>query len=107
QVHVGSRSFLVGALLAAVGVLASVPLVARTMFPRLTARVRRRVSQLVRPPAGTRLRIERTDPSPGPDGAHIGYTLEELTTIGEKVLRDIGLVGGFSRLVLVFGHGST
>jgi len=107
QVHVGSRSFLVGALLAAVGVLASVPLVARTMFPRLTARVRRRVTELVRAPAGTRLRIERADAKPGPEGAHIGYTLEELTNIGEKVLREIGLVNGFSRLIFVFGHGST
>ena len=83
------------------------PLVARTLFPRLTARLRRRVSELVRAPAGTRLRLERTDPTPGPDGGHIGYTLEELTNVGEKVLRDIGLVAGFSRLVFVFGHGST
>ena len=107
RAHVGSRSFLAGALLALVGVAASVPLVARTLFPRLTARLRRRVSELVRAPAGTRLRLERTDPTPGPDGGHIGYTLEELTNVGEKVLRDIGLVAGYSRLVFVFGHGST
>ena len=41
RVHVGSRTFAAGAVLsAALGVLASVPLVARTLFPRLTAPVR-------------------------------------------------------------------
>ena len=38
--HVGSRSLTAGAVLAGVvGVLASIPLVARTLFPRLTARI--------------------------------------------------------------------
>src|SRR5262249_2686351 len=41
RVHVGSRTFALGALLsAAVGVLATAPLVARTFFPRLVARLR-------------------------------------------------------------------
>ena len=61
--HVGSRSFAVGALLtAAVGVLASVPLVARTLFPRLTARIRRRFGRFVQTPPLTRLQLERTEP---------------------------------------------
>jgi len=107
QVHVGSRSFIVGAILAAVGVLASVPLVTRTLFPRLTARLRRHVTLLIRATAGTRLRLLRTDATPGPQGDHVGYTSDELTSIGEKVLRDIGLLNGFARLIFVFGHGST
>jgi uncharacterized protein len=106
RVHVGSRTFLAGALLAIAGVFAGIPLVARTLFPRLTARLRRRVGTIVRATV-TRLRLERTDPDPGPDGGRVGFTVTEMTTIAEKVLRDLGLTRTFSRLVLVLGHGST
>jgi uncharacterized protein len=106
HVHVGNRRFLTGALLAAAGVMASVPLVTRTLFPRQTARVRQRVGEIFQPQA-TRLHLERADPMPGLEGPNIGYTLEEMTAIGEKVLRDIGLIDNFSRLIFVFGHGST
>jgi hypothetical protein len=106
HVHVGTRRFAAAALLAAAGVVASVPLVARTLFPRLTAKVRERVGEVFRPPA-TRLRLERTDPIPGPDGPHIGFTPDEMATIAEKVLRDIGLISGFARLIFIIGHGST
>ncbi len=106
--HLGSRDFALGALLAtAVGVLASVPLVARTLFPRLTARIRNRFGRIVEPSPLTRLKLERTAPVPGPNDAAVGFTLEEMTDIGERVLRDIGLTSGFSRLVLTLGHGST
>jgi uncharacterized protein YbcC (UPF0753/DUF2309 family) len=37
----------------------------------------------------------------------VGYTLDEMAAIAERVLRDTGLTSGFSRLVLTFGHGST
>jgi uncharacterized protein YbcC (UPF0753/DUF2309 family) len=37
----------------------------------------------------------------------VGFTLEEMAAIGERVLRDIGLTSNFARLVLVLGHGST
>ena len=53
--HTGSRSLTVGAVLtAAVGVLASIPLVARTLFPRLTSQIRQRF--------GTFVNIPPTDP---------------------------------------------
>ncbi len=102
-----TRSIGVGTILTAViGVLASFPLVARTLFPRLTAQFRMRLGRFVSPPT-TRLQLERTAPEPGPEGAHQGFTLEEMTNIAEKVLREIGLTAGFARLVLVLGHGST
>jgi uncharacterized protein YbcC (UPF0753/DUF2309 family) len=44
---------------------------------------------------------------PGPENGQVGYTLDEMTDIGERVLRDTGLTSGFARLVLTFGHGST
>ena len=61
NVHVGSRNIAGGAMLAAgVGVLATFPLVARVLFPRLTAQIRRAADQLVQPPPVTRLRLERS-----------------------------------------------
>src|SRR5439155_22410175 len=77
RVHVGSRTFLAGALLAVAGVFAGIPLVARTLFPRLTARLRRRAGAIVRPTV-TRLRLERTSPTPGPAGGQVGFTLPEM-----------------------------
>ncbi len=105
--HVGSRSIARGAVLTAgLGVLASIPLVARVLFPRLTARIRRRASQFVEAPQTTRLRLERTESPPGPEGNRIGFNLEEMANIGERVLRDIGLTSSYSRLFFFFGHGS-
>jgi uncharacterized protein len=107
QFHVGSRSFAGGALLAAgVGVLASIPLVGRIMFPRLTAHIRRRIGHYVKSPELTELALERTEATPGATGGHLGFSIEEMANITERLLRDIGLVSGFSRLVLVIGHGS-
>ena len=55
QMHVGTRTFAFGALLSAgLGALASIPLVARVLFPGLTARLRRRAGQFVQPPKKTR-----------------------------------------------------
>jgi uncharacterized protein YbcC (UPF0753/DUF2309 family) len=106
--NVGSRSLTAGALLtAAVGVLASIPLVARTLFPRLTSRISRMIGRFVDPTPLTRLQLERIDGEPGPEPGHHGYTVDEMTGIAEKVLRELGLTSGFSRLVFVFGHGST
>ncbi|HYT93585.1 MAG TPA: putative inorganic carbon transporter subunit DabA, partial [Gemmataceae bacterium] len=99
QFHLGSRSLGVGALLsAAVGVLATVPLVARTLFPRLTARIRRLFGRIVQAPPQTRLQLERGDVEAGPENGQIGFTLDEMTNIAERVLRDTGLTSGFARL---------
>jgi uncharacterized protein YbcC (UPF0753/DUF2309 family) len=106
--HIGSRSFAEGAVLTAVvGVLASFPLIARTFFPRLTSRIRKTLGRFVQAPPLTRLQIERTEPTPGPEGGQIGFTVDEMTEITERVLRETGLTSGFSRIVLAIGHGST
>jgi uncharacterized protein len=107
QFHLGTRGIALGAVITAgLGVLATFPLVARVLFPGLTAGLRRRAGWFVRPPKKTRLRLERTAAAAGPDGAAIGFTVEEMTNIGERVLRDIGLTQNFSRLVCYLGHGS-
>lgn len=107
HVHMGSRSFALGALLTgAVGVLAGFPLLARILFPRLTAQIRRLVGRIVQTPPHTKLRLERSRPTTGPEGDHVGYNLDEMTDAGERLLRDIGLTSNFARLVILIGHGS-
>ncbi|MCE9605864.1 MAG: DUF2309 domain-containing protein [Planctomycetia bacterium] len=107
QMHVGSRSIAKGAVLTAgLGVLASVPLVARVLFPRLTARIRRGAGSFVQAPAITRLRLERTLDPPGPDGDQIGFSVTEMADRSERMLRDLGLLDGFARIIFFFGHGS-
>jgi uncharacterized protein len=107
SVHIGSRSIARGAALTAgLGVLASVPLVARVLFPRLTAQFRRSVSRFVEAPMITRLNLERRAEPPGPEGDHVGFSLDEMANIGERVLSDIGVSPHFARLFLFFGHGS-
>lgn len=108
QVHVGSRSFTGGALLAAgFGVLASIPLVGRIMFPRLAARVRHRVTSLMQSPTTTELNLERREDLPGPNPGEVGFSIEEMANIVERLLRDMGLTSCFSRIVIMLGHGST
>jgi uncharacterized protein YbcC (UPF0753/DUF2309 family) len=107
RLHLGTRTFALGAILSAgLGVLASIPLVGRVLFPGLTARLRRRAGRVVQAPKTTRLQLERTDPTPGPEGGGVGFSVEELARIGERVLRDAGLIRDFTRLVLFCGHGS-
>jgi uncharacterized protein len=107
RLHVGSRTVTGGAIITAgLGALAAIPLVARVLFPRLTAQMRRLAAMLVQPPSATKLRLERNDQEAGPENGHIGYSLEELVNIGERLLRDIGLIKDFARLVVLLGHGS-
>jgi uncharacterized protein len=107
RVHHGSRTLAAGAVLTAgFGVLASVPLVMRVLFPRLTSIIRRSAGRLVQPPAVTRLRLERENKEPGPTNGGVGFSVEEMAAFGERVLRDIGLTRKFARLVMFVGHGS-
>jgi uncharacterized protein YbcC (UPF0753/DUF2309 family) len=106
-IHVGSRSMAWGAILSGgVGVLASIPLVGRVLFPRLAALVQKTASSIMEPPAVTRLLLERMHPERGPDPDKQGFSLEEMTQLAGRVLRDIGLTRGFARIVFLLGHRS-
>ena len=108
RVHVGSRTFAGGTVLSAgLGVLASVPLVGRILFPRHVAHVRKTIGRLVQPPPLTQLALERTEPTPGPEPGHLGFGVDEMAASAERLLRDLGLTANFARLVLIVGHGST
>jgi uncharacterized protein YbcC (UPF0753/DUF2309 family) len=107
QLHVGTRTITGGAIITAgLGALAAIPLVARVLFPRLTAQIRRLAGRLVQPPSATKLRLERSCAEAGPENGSIGFLLEEMVNTGERLLRDIGLTKGFARLVVLLGHGS-
>jgi uncharacterized protein YbcC (UPF0753/DUF2309 family) len=81
-------------------------MVVRTMFPRMAARIHGWLAHLIHSLPRTRLRLERSEPDPGPHSGQIGYTVDEMTDIAERQLQDIGLTRNFARLVLVIGHGS-
>lgn len=107
RVHVWTRSIAAGAFLSAgLGVLASIPLVVRILFPRLAERVRHQASGYVRSPRATHLVIERASDAAGSEPGHPGYSVEEMAEIAEKLLREIGIINGFARLIVILGHGS-
>jgi uncharacterized protein YbcC (UPF0753/DUF2309 family) len=106
RVHAGSRTFLGGWITGVFGAVATFPMVARIMAPRLTAKIRESLGTWVRPPS-TELRIERIAPQPGPAPDALGYSLEEMAAIVIRILQDTGLVSELPDLVIFFGHGSS
>jgi len=106
--HGGSRRIVSGALLSAtIGLLATVPLVASVVFPRLTARIRGYFGRFIAPPPITQLTLERGDQVASPDPAGHGFAVAEMINIAERLLRDISLTSNFARVVLMVGHGSS
>ena len=107
--HTRSRTFLGGIFTGIVGSLATVPLVARVLFPHLTARIRSRFGSLLQPPPVTQLQLERYSEEPSPTNGHIGYSTNEMASVVVRLLKDIGLTKteDFSRLFIVCGHGSS
>jgi uncharacterized protein YbcC (UPF0753/DUF2309 family) len=107
-VSTGSRTLLRGGLFTAVmGAVAAVPLVARVAFPRLSARLGKKAAEITRRGVVTRLALERDGDEFLPDGTHAGFDVVEMTAIVRRVLEDIGMTAGFSRLVAMIGHGSS
>ncbi len=105
--HTGSRSFIGGLAMAALGPLATLPLVARVLFPRLTAHLRRAAGKILTPPEETELTLERAGGPPGSAPDQLGFTVAEMADGVERLLRDIGLTAGFAPIVVVCGHGSS
>lgn len=107
QFHVGSRTFTGGILTALLGSFATMPLVMRILFPRLTAKLLNQLHGWVRTPPVTKLQLERADPETASSPQQPGYTTEEMTQVVARVLRDIGLTRNFSRVIVICGHGSS
>ncbi|MCC9654387.1 DUF2309 domain-containing protein [Rhodopirellula halodulae] len=105
QVHQHSRTMLGGWVTGVLGAVATFPMVARILAPRLTSRVRDSAGIFVSPPA-TELHLERLAEDPGPEPDAMGYSLDEMAAIVVRVLQDIGIVREFPPIILFFGHGS-
>lgn len=82
------------------GWLFGVQLFGRTLFPSGYRKLRARMRKTVAPPVGTTMDAERSE-------AGLGLTLEEQCATVETVLRTMGLIKNFARLVVVCGHTST
>ncbi len=106
QLHAGSRTLLGGWITGIFGAIATFPMVARIMAPRLTAQLRESLGTFVRPPA-TELHIERTAAEPGSDPEALGYSLDEMAGIVIRILQDTGWVADLPPIVVFFGHGSS
>jgi uncharacterized protein YbcC (UPF0753/DUF2309 family) len=113
-----SRGSLGGAIVSTlVGPLATIPMLSRILFPRATALMNQTARQFIAPPTFTRLHLERSSnsvpsmPSIGEDGTiddrGVGFTLQEMTQLAERALRDIGLTSNFAPIVMLLGHGSS
>ncbi|MEQ9221011.1 MAG: DUF2309 domain-containing protein [Cyclobacteriaceae bacterium] len=55
----------------------------------------------------SKLSVQCDDPPVKIEGIQIGFTVDEMVTIVESVLRSIGLVADFGKLVYIIGHGSS
>lgn len=108
-IHTRSRTFVGGIFAGILGSLATAPLVARVLFPRLTASIRQQFGTLLQPPPVTNLHLERHSAEPGSEESQIGYTVKEMADVVVRLLQDIGLINEarFSRLFIVCGHGSS
>ena len=105
QVHAHSRTMIGGWVTGVFGALATFPMVARILAPRLTSRIRETMGSFVKPPA-TELHLERTAAAPGPEPESLGYSLDEMAGIVIRILQDIGMVDNFPPIIVFFGHGS-
>lgn len=99
--HVGSRSLLRGAFVSVVGALSLVPLVLRVLFPR------RFGETTLRARGEGHILVDRVDGVAPPVGEKIGFALDEMVGIVERVLCELSLgAGRFARLVVVCGHAA-
>ena len=104
-----SRNVIGGMITGLAGGMASVPLIARVLFPRWTSNFQKSFGRVFQSPPITKLQLERYDDPPGPDELHVGYSVKEMAEVVIRLLSDIGLRDEqkISRLVFICGHGST
>ncbi len=109
-----SRTLVRGSLVTAIlGPLSTIPLVGRTLFPRLAHALSHRLEGIGLQRPRTRLAIERAEESvelAGDDfsrAVRSGYTVAEMVEIVASALGTMGLDPTASPLVLVVGHGSS
>ncbi|HMP53997.1 MAG TPA: Na-translocating system protein MpsB, partial [Candidatus Melainabacteria bacterium] len=82
------------------GWLFGVQIIGRTLAPEAYRKWRAKIRKAMAPPVGTEMAADR-------DEKGLGLTKEEQATTIEGVLKTMGLVKNFARLVVVAGHTST
>jgi len=107
QAHRETRSVVGGMLTALLGSLATFPLIARVLFPRMTARIREMMRGVVTT-QGTELQLERIETEAPEDDQPFGFSIGEMAEIVEGSLRAMGLSheDRMAPLVIICGHGS-
>ncbi|WP_437331569.1 YbcC family protein [Sorangium sp. So ce394] len=108
----GSRTLARGVLLTpTLGLLSTIPLVGRILFPRATARLRRALERRLLPAVPTRLLSPHDEGSAAAGAAAAGaarpFTAAEKAARVAVTLENMGLTRGFAPIVAVLGHGST
>lgn len=107
SIGLGSKMLTRGGLLSTlVGLIAMIPLIGRSLFPRRTERLAHWAVHRAAPVPSTRLCLEATGAT-RPDGLSMGYTVDEMADIVENVLTTMGAGDDLCALVLVVGHGSS
>jgi len=107
-IHNRSRSVLGGIGFAFLGIVSTIPLVMRVLFPRLTSALRRHAGSLLAYPAATHLTLEKAaqGAQSSTSGVELGFSPAQQVDCVARLLQDIGLTSGFARLVVICGHGS-
>jgi uncharacterized protein len=100
-----SRTAIRGWLVSLLGPIALLPWAAKTFIPRLAIATSRASDHLISSEM-TELQFLTPGDSIRPAASTGGYTIAEAVERVQSVLRTIGLVEGFGRLVMIIGHGS-
>ncbi|WP_438030864.1 YbcC family protein [Sorangium sp. So ce233] len=104
----GTRTLSRGLLLTpTLGLLSSIPLVGRLLFPRASARLRRALERRLLPAVPTDLHSPGAQESAPEGGPGRPFTAAERAARVAATLETMGLTRGFAPLVAVLGHGST
>ncbi len=107
---VSSRTLMRGWIsTSALGLLSAVPLIGHLLAPRQYARLREWLNKAFLPEPRTELTLMRNtvQSQSAVTGLMTGFAAAEKIERVASVLRPAGLTGGFARLVLILGHGST
>ncbi len=103
---IGRRTLARGGLISAyLGLTQMIPLVARSVFPRLAEHWSHRMSHAERPK--TRLLLKRKEGEGESEALLPGYTVAEMADVVDDMLRTMGISQRLAPLVLIVGHGSS
>lgn len=107
EIEKASRSLVWGAIVTAfAGFLAALPMLAAVFMPWIAGRVRKKVASWVVPAPKTRLHGARSQVDESASIA-VGFTTDEKVDRVASLLENVGLTGGFARVIVLLGHDSS